>query len=67
MIIYKISDAIVFNALKSINSGIMEITKFDGSILELGNKNDELKTKVRFSREEILEVAPNLFIIYFLE
>ena len=43
---YKISDSIVFSALRSIRYGFLEITKFDGTILEFGNKNDELKAKV---------------------
>ena len=43
---YNISDKIVFNALKSIRYGFLEITKFDGTILEFGNKNEKLKAKV---------------------
>ena len=37
MIIYKISDSIVFNALKNIKHGFLEITKIDGEILKFGN------------------------------
>ena len=46
MIIHKISDTIVFNALKSIRYGFIEIIKFDGSILKFGDKEDQLKVKV---------------------
>jgi len=43
MIIHDISDTIVFNALSGIRYGFLEITKFDGTVLRFGNKNDELK------------------------
>jgi len=46
MIIYDISDTIVFNALSNINYGFIEIKKFDGTVLQFGNKNDELKVKI---------------------
>ena len=46
MIAYKISDSIVFNALKNINFGYLVITKYDGNVLKFGNKNDKLKVKV---------------------
>jgi len=46
MIIHKISDTIVFNALKNIRYGFIEIIKFDGSILKFGDKEDQLKVKV---------------------
>ena len=43
MIIHDISDTIVFKALSGIRYGFLEITKFDGTVLRFGNKNDELK------------------------
>ena len=46
MIIHKISDTIVFNALKNIHYGFIEIKKFNGTVLEFGNKKDKLKTKI---------------------
>ena len=46
MIAYKISDTIVFNALKSIKYGFLEITKPDGKVQKFGNENDKLKVKV---------------------
>ena len=46
MIIHNISDSIVFNALRAIHYGFLEIIKLDGTVLEFGNKNDELKVKI---------------------
>ena len=41
--IYKISDSIVFNALKNIKHGFLEIKKINGEVLKFGNPNDNLK------------------------
>jgi len=46
MIIYKISDSIVFNTLKSIENGFLKITKTNGETLEFGNPQDVLKVFV---------------------
>ena len=46
MIIYKISDSIVFNALKNIKHGFLEITKIDGEVLKFGNPEDDLKVSL---------------------
>ena len=46
MIIYKISDKVVFKALKNIQYGFIEIITFNGTILYFGNKNEKLKAKV---------------------
>jgi len=46
MILHKLSDTIVFNALKNIQLGFLEITKFDGKVIKFGNEKDELKAKV---------------------
>ena len=46
MILHKLSDTIVFNALKNIQLGFLEITKFDGKVIKFGNEKDELKVKV---------------------
>ncbi|RZO62821.1 MAG: class I SAM-dependent methyltransferase [Candidatus Pelagibacterales bacterium] len=46
MIIYNVSDSIVFKALKSINCGYLEITTFEGKVLNFGNQNDSLKVKI---------------------
>ncbi len=46
MIKYTISNSIVFNALRGIRYGFLEITKVDGAILKFGNPNDDLKVKL---------------------
>ena len=46
MLIYKISDSIVFSALKKIQYGSLEIKKTDGETLKFGNPNDILKVFV---------------------
>ena len=46
MIIDRISDKIVFNALKNIKYGFLEITNFDGEVLKFGDINEELKVRI---------------------
>ncbi len=46
MIINKISDSIVFNTLKKIKHGYLEISNFDGEILKFGNINEQLRAKI---------------------
>ena len=46
MIINKISDLVVFNTLKNIKYGFIEITNFEGEVLKFGNINDQLKAKI---------------------
>ena len=46
MIIDRISDTIVFNALKNIKYGFLEITNFDGEVLKFGDINEELKVSI---------------------
>ena len=53
MIIYKISDTIVFNALKNIKYGFLEITKIDGEILKFGNPEDHLKVSLTIKDESL--------------
>jgi len=53
MIIYKISDSIVFNALKNIKYGFLEITKIDGQILKFGNPEDSLKVSLTIKDESL--------------
>jgi len=53
MIIYKISDSIVFNALKNIKHGFLEITKIDGEILKFGNPEDNLKVSLTIKDESL--------------
>ena len=53
MIIYKISDSIVFNALKNIEYGFLEIIKIDGEILKFGNPEDNLKVSLTIKDESL--------------
>ena len=46
MIINKISDSIVFNTLKNIKHGYLEISNFEGEILKFGNINEQLRAKI---------------------
>ena len=54
MLIYKISDTIVFNTLKSIKYGFLEITKIDGEILKFGNPDDNLKVTLKIKDESLM-------------
>jgi cyclopropane-fatty-acyl-phospholipid synthase len=53
MLIYKISDSIVFKALKNIKHGFLEITKIDGEILKFGNPEDNLKVSLTIKDESL--------------
>ena len=55
MLSYKISDLIVFNALKSIKYGFLEIKKVNGEILKFGNSDETLKV--------FLEKLPNIKLV----
>ena len=54
MLIHKISDIIVFNALKSIKYGYLEITKIDGEILKFGNPDNNLKVTLKIKDESLM-------------
>ncbi|XOJ73562.1 cyclopropane-fatty-acyl-phospholipid synthase family protein [Candidatus Pelagibacter sp. Uisw_114] len=54
MLIYRISDTIVFNALKSIKYGFLEITKINGEILKFGNPDDNLKVTLKIKNESLM-------------
>ncbi len=45
--LYNFSDKIVFNILKDIEYGYLEITKYSGEILEFGNPNSSLKANLK--------------------
>ena len=47
MILYRIADKIIFNILKKINFGYLEITSTTGELLKFGNYNDKLKADLR--------------------
>ena len=51
MLIYKISDSIVFNTLKNIKNGFLEITKSNGEVLKFGNPSDDLKVSLTIKDE----------------
>ena len=53
MIIYKISDSVVFNALKNIKHGFLEITKINGEILKFGDPSDDLKVTIQIKNESL--------------
>jgi cyclopropane-fatty-acyl-phospholipid synthase len=47
MLHYTVADKIVFNILKRINTGFLEITTPSGQILKFGNPNDNLKANLK--------------------
>ena len=51
MLIYKISDSIVFSGLRNMKYGFLEITKTNGEILKFGNCNDNLKASMIIKNE----------------
>ena len=53
MLIYKISDLIVFNALKSIKHGFLEIKKINGQVLKFGNPDETLKVFLEIKDESL--------------
>ena len=50
MNLYSISDKIVFNILKDINNGYLEIKNIDGELLKFGNPKDPLKAYIKIKR-----------------
>jgi len=53
MLVYKISDSIVFNGLKNMKYGFLKITKTNGEILKFGNPNDNLKVSMAIKNENL--------------
>ena len=53
MLIYKISDSIVFSALKNIKHGFLEIKKVNGEVLKFGNPDDNLKVFLEIKDESL--------------
>ena len=47
MILHNLADKIVFNILKKINYGFLEISTFSGEVLKFGNPNDKLKINLK--------------------
>ena len=54
MLLYKISDAIVFSTLKRIKFGSLEITKINGEVLKFGNPDDKLKVSLQIKDESLM-------------
>ena len=50
MNLYKLSDKIVFNILKDIDSGYLEITNYQGENFKFGNKDDSLKAYLKIKK-----------------
>ena len=46
MNLFKISDKIVFNTLKNIEFGYLEVINHNGKLLKFGNSNDQLKANL---------------------
>ena len=46
MLLYSVSDKIVFSILKKINYGFLEISTLSGEALQFGNPNDRLKANL---------------------
>ncbi|MDC0355586.1 cyclopropane-fatty-acyl-phospholipid synthase family protein [Candidatus Pelagibacter sp.] len=53
MILYKIADKVVFNILKRISVGYLEVTLITGELLKFGDYNDKLRADLKIS-------SPNL-------
>ena len=47
MILYRIADKVIFNILKKIKVGYLEITSTTGELLTFGNYNDKLKADLK--------------------
>ena len=50
MNLYNISDKIVFNVLKDINTGYLEIKKIDGKLIRFGNPEHSLKAFLKIKK-----------------
>ena len=54
MLLYRISDAVVFNALKKIKYGYLEISKINGEVLKFGNPDENLKVSLQIKDESLM-------------
>ena len=50
MNLYSISDKIVFNILKDIDTGYLEIININGDLLKFGNPKDPLKAYIKIKK-----------------
>ena len=53
MILYKIADKIIFNILKRISVGYLEITSISGELLKFGNYDDKLKADLKIKSSSL--------------
>ena len=50
MSLYTLSDKIVFNILKDIEYGYLEILTYQGRLIQFGNKDESLKAKIKIKK-----------------
>ena len=53
MILHKIADKIIFNILKRISVGYLEITSISGELLKFGNYDDKLKVDLKIKSSSL--------------
>ena len=53
MIVNKISDLIVFQTLKNLRHGFLEIKNFDGEVFKFGDVNDQLKARIEIKHPSL--------------
>ena len=53
MILHKIADKIIFNILKRISIGYLEITSISGEVLKFGNYDDKLKADLKIKSSSL--------------
>ena len=53
MILYKIADEIIFNILKRISVGYLEIISISGELLKFGNYDDKLKADLKIKSSSL--------------
>ena len=53
MILHKIADKIIFNILKRISVGYLEITSISGELLKFGNHDDRLKADLKIKSSSL--------------
>ena len=54
MLIYKLSDLIVFSLLKNIKHGHLEVIKMNGEVLKFGDPNEILKVSLEIKDESLI-------------
>ena len=54
MLIYKLSDLIVFSLLKNIKHGHLEVIKMNGEVLKFGDPNEILKVSLEIKDESFI-------------